>query len=332
MLIMSEARLIIIGAGKMGGFHGVAAKAIKRCELVGINSRSYSSAQKLAEKLQIEHFGNDLPKLVQETQANSCIIAVSHHVTADILDQCIDLGLHCLVEKPVGLDSERIQQLAQKAKTKDLKVMVAVNRRFYNTVQSALLHTNYYGGTGAINLVASDYPDLYRLNATLAPEVYDTWPIMNTIHAFDLLSLFGQGIQTVHIVVSNNHNGIDAGKNIQALMKGKNGSTINFSYAETSGTMQSWKLNISGSNYAINFGPLEKMQIDFALPGVQSILQTEHSEYKEGIYEQLAFFVDIVVNNLDVKFPACTLEEHANIVRIMQNIFKLNISKNHVEA
>lgn len=329
---MSEARLIVIGAGKMGGFHGVAAQAINRCELVGINSRSVSSAQKLAEKLQVEHFGNDLPKLVQETQANICIIAVSHHVTADILEQCLDLGLHCLVEKPVGLYSDRIEHLAQKAKANDLKVMVAVNRRFYNTVQSALLHTNYYGGTGAINLVASDYPDLYRLNATLAPEVYDTWPIMNTIHAFDLLSLFGQGIETVHKVVSSNHNGIDPGKNIQALMKGKNGATISFSYAETAGTMKSWKLNISGSNYTINLGPLEKMKIDFALPGVQPIVQTEQSAYKEGIYEQLAFFVDLVVNNLDVKFPACSLEEHANIVRVMQNIFKLNISENPVEA
>ena len=329
---MSDPRLIIIGAGKMGAYHGVAAQALGKCELVGVTSRSIASAQKLADQLQIKDFGNNLSKLVKKTNANCCVIAVSHHMTVDILEECLQLGLHCLVEKPVGLDAERIRQLADQAKNNNLKVMVAVNRRFYNTIQSALFYTNYFGGAGAVNLVASDYPDLYRLNATLAPEVYDTWPIMNTIHAFDLLSLFGQGIKEVLHVASNNSNGIDQGKNIQALLKGNNGVNISFSYSESAGTMKSWKLNVAGSNYSIDLGPLEKMRLSSPLPGVLPIVQEEQSNYKEGIYEQLAFFIDVIANDLEVKFPACTLEEHADIIEAMQKVFQIKIPVKSIEA
>lgn len=319
---MTEANLIIIGAGKMGKYHGEAALAIGKCNLVGITSRTLASAEKLAKHLKVPHFDNDLERLVKTTNANCCIIAVSHHKTAEITKQCLELGLHCLVEKPVALSPDKIKSLSNIAKEKGLKVMVAMNRRFYSTVQGAFMYGTYYGGFGAIHLTASDYPDFYRLKASMSPEVYDEWPIMNTIHGFDLLHFYGQGISKVVQTIKNNQNGIDKGRNIHALLEAKNGAILGFMYAESAGTMKSWKINLSGENYALELGPLEKLKVTFPVPGVIPIIENEASEFKPGISEQLSFFVDIILNSLDVTFPACSLEAHAEVVEAMKSVFE----------
>lgn len=320
-----EARLIIIGAGKMGFYHGEAALDLPFCEVVGVNSRTEKSAKEMARKLGGVLHSTDLADLVSQTQANCCVIAVSHAHTATILDQCLDLGLHCLVEKPVDLDDTIVNELSAKAKKKSLKVMVAVNRRFYSTVQEALFHMNYYGGAGAIHLSAPDHPEYYRLRATLSPHVYDNWAIMNTIHAFDLLSLFGGGrIDVVSVQQSENH-GIEPGFNTQALLKGRDGTLINFTHTQGGGTIRDARLQISGSNYELNLAPLERLNVAITLPGTQSKESNESSSFKEGIREQLSFFTDCVVNDLDIVLPACTLEEHARVIEAMRTIFTLKV-------
>lgn len=309
-----QVRLLIIGAGKMGEYHGIAAQHSPCIHLVGVVSRTEKSASSLSQRLGAIPYSTDLESLVKETAANCCVIAVSHSYTAAILEQCLDLGLHCLVEKPVDLDPDTISRLASKAESLQKLVMVGVNRRFYQTIQKGLLSSVFNGGINAIHLQAPDYPGYFSLRGSLDNEVYNHWPIMNTIHGFDLLSLYGEGIR--EIVSAERER-----DTIVAILKGRNGALISFNYSEGSGTIHQWKLVISGPDVQYEFGPLEELKISYPFPGTLSESYTESSEFKQGIWEQMMYFGDAVQNQTPIQFPACNLEEHAKVVEVMNEIF-----------
>lgn len=310
-----QPRLIIIGAGKMGEYHGLAALKSPGLQVVGVNSRTEKSASGLAQKLGDMPYSTDLEALTKLTSANCCVIAVSHSKTAEILDKCLDLGLHCLVEKPVDLDPETISKVSAKARALQKLVMVGVNRRFYQTIQKCLVSSIFQGGIRSVHLQAPDYPGYFSLRGSLDSEVYEHWPIMNTIHGFDLLSLYGEGIEKLVQVESQNDS-------VVAILKGNNGALISFNYSEGSGTIHQWKLLISAPNVQYEFSPLEELRVTFPFPGTVSELFSETSKFKQGIWEQMMYFTDAVKNQTPIQFPACNLDEHAKIVEIMSRVFK----------
>ena len=71
-----QARLLIIGAGKMGEYHGFAAQHAPCINLVGVVSRTEKSASSLSQKLGAIPYSTDLESLVRETAANCCVIAL----------------------------------------------------------------------------------------------------------------------------------------------------------------------------------------------------------------------------------------------------------------
>lgn len=314
-----QLRILIVGAGKMGFFHAQAALSIPQCKVVGIVSRRLTSAQKLSSKFidkDIKAF-DDLRKAVEETSANAAIIAVSHFVTAKVLEDCLSLGLNCLVEKPVSIKYEEIDHLIELQESKNLKVMVGVNRRFYNTIQNAYIKSKYHGKLNSISLVASDFPLYYKLRSSFEDEVYDHWPVMNTIHGFDLLSLFGEGLdKVIHKEVSTGDELI-----ISAVIKGKNGLIMNFLYSEGSGTLNNWKFSLLGKDYNMEFSPLESLRYSSPFPGTDDELYKEESEFKPGIKEQLMYFSNVVVANLEVKYPSSNLQDHKGVLKIMNELF-----------
>lgn len=314
-------RFVIIGAGKMGLYHGLALKACKNAELVGVVSRSTESAKKLAQDLSVSVYGNNLEEICIRTKPNACIVAVSHFVTAKVLSECIELGLHVLVEKPVSIDSEIIRVLDIKAKSKGVNVMVAVNRRFYKVIQSGYLDILFFGGLKSIVVSGNDHPNYYKLRKSFTNDVYDYWPLMNTIHVFDLISFFSKGIKEV--VFSNSSiNGQE--QILQSIILGNNGSSTTFSYAEGSGNLNGWSIMLNGKDLQTIISPLEKSELTFSFSGLSKEINNENSIFKEGLFEQLNFFINSVKHGIPVSFPACNLEEHANVISNMSNIFKLN--------
>ncbi len=313
-------RFLVIGAGKMGLLHGTALINAKGAELVGVVSRSEKSAKAMAEKLGNVSYGTDLKAMVALTNAQACIVCVSHLASPAVVRDCLELNLDVLAEKPVAVEANEVIELAELAKQKGCKVMVALNRRFYQVVQSAYLDGIFYGdGIRSMQVSANDHPNLYKLRGSFTNDIYDLWPVMNTIHSFDLISLFSRGIKSVDFHdFSKDQNG---NVTILAVFTGENGLKTNFLYSEGSGTMNGWSILFNGKDFQSRIGPLEKYQIQFPFPGVTPITKVESSAYKEGLMEQLNFFIHAVRHQQEIEFPACNLTEHARVLEVMNQIF-----------
>lgn len=313
-------RFLIVGAGKMGFLHGQALLHAKGAELAGVVSRSESSAKSLAEKLGITTFGTDLKEMVAQTNAQACIVCVSHLASPAVVKSCLELDLDVLAEKPVAINADELKALDEIAQARKRKVMVALNRRFYQVVQTAYLDGIFYGGGQKSMLVsANDHPQMYKLRASFADEIYDLWPIMNTIHSFDLISFFSKGIASVDF--NDFSKDVDGNVQVQAIFTGNNGLKTNFQYAEGSGTMNGWSIMLNGKDFQSKLSPLEKYQILFPFPGVKPEVKVESSNFKEGLLEQLNFFIHAVRHNQEIDFPACNLNEHARVLEVMNLIF-----------
>lgn len=173
----------------------------------------------------------------------------------------------------------------------------------------------------SIVVSGNDHPNYYKLRKSFTNDVYDYWPFMNTIHVFDLISFFSKGIKEL---VFNTSSINDRELVIQSIILGNNGSSTTFSYAEGSGNLNSWSIMLNGKDLQTIIGPMEKTELTFSFSGLSKEINKENSIFKEGLFEQLNFFINSVKHGIPISFPACNLEEHANIISNMSSIFKLN--------
>jgi hypothetical protein len=144
---------------------------------------------------------------------------------------------------------------------------------------------------------------------------------MNTIHVFDLISFFSKGINEIAFNINSIS---DNQQVIQSIITGNNGSLTSFSYAEGSGNINNWSIMLNGKDYQTILSPLEKTELTFAFSGLSKEFNKEYSVFKEGLFEQLNFFISSVKHNIPISFPACNLEEHAKVISTMSKIFNID--------
>lgn len=307
---------VIVGAGKMGLAHGIAATSILNGKVVAVVSRREVSARNLAEKLGVACYTDNLATAIERSGAKAAIIAVSHDQTASILRQCLEIGLHSLVEKPVSLDPNTIRELDDIRSKRKVLVMVAMNRRFYPTVQATYLQSAWYGGILNIHINAPDHGFMYSLNSDGDLAVYKNWLYMNTIHIIDLLMLFGDNKLTyVASVIKKSGQNLDSFSVLAQI--GSSGVPTTLAYSPSSGTMKNWSIVLHCKHCSIALSDsLEKMTITFPYAGTLPEGKTINAgKIKAGLAEQLQFFANSInANHKELPFPGCDLLNHANVI------------------
>lgn len=112
-----ELRVVIVGAGLMGRWHG---RAARRCggRVVGVMDRDEAKAGGLARELQAPVVRTDLAELLAETTpdvAHVCTALPSHF---EFATAALDGGCHVLVEKPVAPTLSETNVLLERAREK----------------------------------------------------------------------------------------------------------------------------------------------------------------------------------------------------------------------
>ncbi len=310
-------RLLIIGAGKMGAAHAAAFSTLSDVEIVGVVSRGGDSAKQLAAKYSIPRWGTSWLDLAAETMPHACVIAVSHLLNETITAEVIEYGLHTLAEKPVSLNSEVIQCLAQKAQTKGLVAMAAMNRRFYPTITAALDIVRFYGPVTGITVIAPDPARPYRATDKYEPEVYDNWHRMNTLHAIDLLRLIGGEVESVYGAAQVSE---EIGERSFAVMlRFCTGALGNF--ISPNSHPGKWELRIHGDGVEAHLIPLEQgvIQIGNALPVPLPASETS-TGLKPGLLDQARAFIESIKYLGLIPSPGSDFSDHACTMRLVEQI------------
>ncbi len=115
----------------------------------------------------------------------------------------------------------------------------------------------------------------YRAMATYDEEVYANWPVVNTIHAYDLINLYlGSPKSSISFANSSEQD-----RSYSAVLEYESGQVCHVISQNDAGGMQNWKLILHGDGIEVTLGPLE--QISY------KVMEEEQKSYlRKGRYKQ----------------------------------------------
>jgi myo-inositol 2-dehydrogenase/D-chiro-inositol 1-dehydrogenase len=127
----APAKLLLIGAGRMGRFHlHVIRQSLPDIDVIGIvdpSAKALEHAIELAPEAQA--FG-DAAQALGLSDAHGCLIAGPSHKHPELVARALDAGLHVLCEKPLTLEPGRSEDLGARAQALGLVLQVGFWRRF----------------------------------------------------------------------------------------------------------------------------------------------------------------------------------------------------------
>ena len=129
---MSKVRIGVIGVGYLGRHHVRIYHSLPDVDLVGIADISEKDARPIASKYKTKYF-KDYHNLLPLVDAVSIVVPTSLHYKVAI--DCIDAGVHTMIEKPMVPTREEAKQLLEYFRDKGLLVQVGHVERYNTAIQ-----------------------------------------------------------------------------------------------------------------------------------------------------------------------------------------------------
>ncbi len=249
--------IAIVGTGAIADIHALAIEEIENAKLVGVYNRSADKGKNFAEKYGCLYYSS-LEELVSAEEVDIVSICTPSGMHLEPALESIKNNKHCLIEKPVEITLERVDQIVEQAKQNNVKVAVVYPSRFYPASQR-IKQAIERESLGNIAL-ASAYVKWSRTEQYYGSAVWrGTWAfdgggaLMNqAIHSVDLLQWFLGDVETVHAFMTNaKHKGIEVEDTLVATLKFKNGTigTIECSIAVYPGFLR--KIEVLGTEGSV---------------------------------------------------------------------------------
>ena len=124
---MSKLRAAVIGVGYLGDFHAQKYALLDDAELVGVVDASADRAREIAAALGTKPF-TDYRDLLGEIDVASIVVPTEHHHR--VAHDCLEAGVHILLEKPVTETLTQAEELIALAERKHLVFQVGHLERF----------------------------------------------------------------------------------------------------------------------------------------------------------------------------------------------------------
>ncbi|HYW79556.1 MAG TPA: bi-domain-containing oxidoreductase, partial [Thermoguttaceae bacterium] len=129
--VEGKATIGIIGAG--GFAKGVLLPALAKtpARLAYLADLNAAAAQHGAKKFSVGTAVTDYRLILDDANVDAVFVVVGHHLHARFVCEALEAGKHVFVEKPLAMNAEELDRVAQAAsKASDRIVMVGFNRRF----------------------------------------------------------------------------------------------------------------------------------------------------------------------------------------------------------
>ena len=130
-------RFAVIGVGaNVFSQHAAALKANTALELVGVADVNLAAAEQRAEQLGCPYFA-DHEQLIQNTRPDAVAIMAPHPFHARIAIDCLEAGVHVLVEKPIAVEVAEADRMVEAAKRTGRLLAVNLQQRTRDEIRAA---------------------------------------------------------------------------------------------------------------------------------------------------------------------------------------------------
>lgn len=192
-------RLGLIGAGRMGSFHGLtAARHIPGACLAAIADPTPGQAARLATELGVDKVYTDPQQLILDPDIDGLLIASPARSHAELVISAARAGKGIFCEKPMAITLDEADRAIDAARQAGVVLQVGFNRRFASSFRQA--HDEVLAGRiGTPQLLRSLTRDPALNNPAASPQ----WVIFleTLIHDFDTLNYLNPGARAVEVNV-----------------------------------------------------------------------------------------------------------------------------------
>jgi predicted dehydrogenase len=126
-------RVGVIGLGKMGKLNLMNALRIKGVNVVAVADKS-ERKRRSVEKYHLETY-DDYSKLIDAENLDAVVISLPNFLKKESVIYASENGLDIFLDKPLSRNSAEAQEIVQKVKKENVRLMVGVNYRYFDSVK-----------------------------------------------------------------------------------------------------------------------------------------------------------------------------------------------------
>lgn len=316
-------KLGFIGCGRMASYHAEVLKNLDAKIVSACGRENSERAKEFAQKYNAPEVYRSWNELIQNSKADALDalwITTSHHSTEELLIPLLKTNLPLFVEKPVALNSAKIEEAIEVQKQTRNKVAVGMNRRFYDFIPELKEYIKNY----ELKSVEIALPE--QLNdKNLKEEEQDTVWFTNSIHELDLIyHLLGP----IDVLYSHKYK-TNTAQSYNCLFESKK---IPIQLNACWNSPWNKTIRFFFDDHVIELSPIETMKIYQGIkkfpatknkpinqfkPNLIKEIETS-TKYKPGIYEQDKSVIDSIKNNFDNKLA--TLKDAYETTSLIEKI------------
>jgi len=305
-------RTILIGLGDIAQKHIEVMRKLD-CEIIGVLGRDYEKTKTNAKKFEIKNVHKSFDDISKD-DCDFFTILTNPENTGKLLKKIIPFKKAILVEKPVSLSSNDVEEIIELNKNYKTPIMVSMNRRFYSIFHKGLDYLKK--SNKKINSIVIEAPERIndiRESTKFSDLVKKNWMFCNSIHCVDLIRFFGGDVEKIETNSDPNRLLYSAIGHCQ--------NNIEFTYISNWKSPGSWSITLYADDVRITFNPLEKGVILKNNVKEEIEPSQEDIKFKPGFYDQLQYFLKNVVTENNDLWPASNLEDHKKSIKLVEEIF-----------
>lgn len=322
-------RFGFIGCGNISQFHADVVRALQH-SITGVSAHKGSkNIEGFAQRYGVSNLYFDWREMIKEQKPDALVVAISWDQTESIIEEIINLGIPCLIEKPVALSSQALQEIMGRTEPFHDRVMVGYNRRFYDfitVVKKALEEKELVS-------VELNFPETAdRLIQLKSQKIANYMLVYMTSHWLDLL-LFLIGDLKVRWMTRklNEQKGYTEAYNgilwstryhvpihLQANFNTPSNVSIAFNFSDSIYKLCPVEILTIYKGMTL-VEPTQESPVRRYIPRIESQYYAD-TTYKPGFYNQMKYFIDTYIHEKENNTSGCTLQDALTVTRLCEEI------------
>ncbi|MEC9395212.1 MAG: Gfo/Idh/MocA family oxidoreductase [Actinomycetota bacterium] len=259
---------------------------------VRVVGRSEASAASFEAEVGVEVARGGLEAaLTHHPSPELAIVSVGIGELADATRRLVEAGCgRVLAEKPGGLDSVQVAEVAAAAAATGADVLVAYNRRYYGSVAAARNLIESDGGVASLRFEFGERLDSV-LDGRFPASVLRRWFLANSTHPVDLAFHLAGRPTELEVECSGGLDWHPSGSTFRG--RGRTSSGATFGYEADWRTSGSWVVEVATERRRLLFQPLETLRqvVDGVEEEVEQVDDLDR-RFKPGLHRQVTAFLD----------------------------------------
>lgn len=293
-----EKEVLLVGAGEMGREYAKILIALKKSFVTVALDDELSDL--FEKEFNLTVYRKGITSWLNETESRPkyVINATTGNVIGEISRILIDAGFkYILIEKPGAKNLEDLNDLYEKAKERNAKVLLGYNRRFYSSSIEAKKIIEEDGGVKSFLFEFTEWSHVV-IKAGKPKQVLKNWLFQNSTHVIDLAFYLGGEPRELKSFVSGSLPWHPSGSVYTGA--GITNEEALFSYHANWKAPGRWSVEMLTNSHRLIFKPIEKLKIQKIGSVKVEELDLDYSldqKFKPGLYRQVKAYLNRNTSN-----------------------------------